>query len=99
MNLREGILQHKYKILILAFLVWMTFFDKNSFIDQYRLRKEYQKIKDEQEYYITQIEQAKKERDQLFTNEEALEKFAREKYHMKKDNEEVFVIVDEEKKD
>jgi cell division protein FtsB len=99
MNLRERILQHKYKILILAFLVWMTFFDKNSFIDQYHLRQEYQKIKDEQEYYITQIEQAKKERDQLFTNEEALEKFAREKYHMKKDNEEVFVIVEEEKKD
>lgn len=99
MNLREIILQHKYKILILAFLVWMTFFDKNSFIDQYHLRQEYQKIKDEQEYYISQIEQAKTERDQLFTNEEALEKFAREKYHMKKDNEEVFVIVEEGKKD
>ncbi|MBP6304198.1 MAG: septum formation initiator family protein, partial [Bacteroidia bacterium] len=45
------------------------------------------------------IEQAKKERDQLFTNEEALEKFAREKYHMKKDNEEVFIIVDEKEKE
>ncbi|MFA7378915.1 MAG: septum formation initiator family protein [Bacteroidia bacterium] len=95
MNLRDQLLKHKYKILLLAFLVWMSFFDKNSFIDQYKLRAEYRKIKQEQEYYITQIEQAKKERDQLFTNEEALEKFAREKYHMKKDNEEVFIIVDE----
>lgn len=76
----------------------MTFFDKNNFIDQYHLRAQYQSIVDERDYYITQIEQAKKEREQLFTNSEALEKFAREKYHMKKDDEEVFIMVQPEKK-
>jgi len=80
------------------FLVWMTFFDKNNFIDQYHLRAQYQSIVDERDYYITQIEQAKKEREQLFTNTDALEKFAREKYHMKKDEEEVFIIVPGETK-
>lgn len=73
----------------------MTFFDKNNFIDQYHLRAQYQSIVDERDYYVTQIEQAKKEREQLFTNSDALEKFAREKYHMKKDEEEVFIIVPE----
>lgn len=76
----------------------MTFFDKNNFIDQYHLRAQYQSIVDERDYYVTQIEQAKKEREQLFTNSEALEKFAREKYHMKKDDEEVFIMVQPEKK-
>jgi cell division protein FtsB len=94
-QLREKILQHKFKIITLVFLVWMTFFDKNNFIDQYHLRAQYQSIVDERDYYVTQIEQAKKEREQLFTNSDALEKFAREKYHMKKDEEEVFIIVPE----
>lgn len=99
MQIREKILQHKFKLLTLAFLVWMTFFDKNNFIDQYKLRQQYQSIVDERDYYVTQIKQAQQEREQLFTNSDALEKFAREKYHMKKDDEEVFIIVKEEKKD
>ncbi|MBX7204463.1 MAG: septum formation initiator family protein [Bacteroidia bacterium] len=98
MQVREKIQQHKFKIITLVFLVWMTFFDKNNFIDQYHLRAQYQSIVDERDYYVTQIEQAKKEREQLFTNSEALEKFAREKYHMKKDDEEVFIMVQPEKK-
>ncbi len=97
-QVREKIQQHKFKIITLVFLVWMTFFDKNNFIDQYHLRAQYQSIVDERDYYVTQIEQAKKEREQLFTNSDALEKFAREKYHMKKDDEEVFIMVQPEKK-
>ncbi len=97
-QVREKIKQHKFKIITLVFLVWMTFFDKNNFIDQYHLRAQYQSIVDERDYYVTQIEQAKKEREQLFTNSDALEKFAREKYHMKKDDEEVFIMVQPEKK-
>lgn len=94
--LKEKIIRYKYHIILLAFAVWMLFFDRNSMIDQYRLRAQYHKILGEQEYYRAQIEKARTERDQLFTSDEALEKFAREKYRMKKDDEEVFILVNEE---
>lgn len=97
MLIRDKLLQHKYKIISLIFLGYMIFFDKNSLIDQYKLKDEYNKVWEEKQYYVTQIEQAKKERDLLFTNDQALEKFAREKYHMKKDDEEVFIMVKEPK--
>lgn len=98
MFLKERLYKNRYKLIIAAFLLWMIFFDKNNFIDQYKLREQYSKVLEEKEYYQAQIEQARKEREQLFTDEQALEKFAREKYHMKKDEEEVFIVVEEEKK-
>lgn len=54
-----------------------------------------QELKHEREYYIGQIEKNKTEMKELFTNNKNLEKFAREKYYMKRSNEDVFVFVDE----
>lgn len=87
-------LKNKYLITTLVFVLWLLFFDKNNLIDQYQRRKDYQKLKEEEEYYAGEIEKARKERDELFTSEQTLEKFAREKYFMKKDNEEVFIMID-----
>jgi len=53
-----------------------------------------EKLKEEEAYYAKEIEKARKERDELFTSDKTLEKFAREKYFMKKDNEEVFIMID-----
>jgi cell division protein FtsB len=94
--LKEKLIRYKYHIILLAFAVWMLFFDRNSMIDQYRLRAQYDKTQEEQRYYKSQIEKAVSERDQLFTSDEALEKFAREKYRMKKDDEEVFILVNQD---
>jgi len=62
-------------------------------IDQYNLRKQYSKVKTEHDYYIDQIAKAKHDYNELFSNDKNLEKFAREKYLMKRDNEDVFVVV------
>ena len=54
-------------------------------------------MEQERQYYEDQIKENEKELQELLTNKETLEKFAREKYLMKKDNEEIFVILKEEK--
>jgi len=73
----------------------MLFFDANDFISQYRLKSKLKNLKDQKHYYIKKIEEVKKDREELLNNPELLEKFAREKYLMKKKGEDVFVIVEE----
>ena len=73
----------------------MLFFDANDFISQYRLKSKLKNLKDQKQYYLKKIEEVKKDREELLNNPELLEKFAREKYLMKKKGEDVFVIVEE----
>lgn len=79
-------------ILILAgFAVWMLFFDANSWLIHNDLNNEIDDLNNEKEYYLKEIEKDNKEIKSLST-EEGLEKFAREEYYMKRDNEEIFII-------
>lgn len=87
-------LKNKYLITSVVFVFWLLFFDKNNLIDQFQRKNDLGKLKEEETYYLKEIEKAKQERDELFTNTKTLEKFAREKYYMKKDNEEVFIMID-----
>jgi len=77
------------------FLFWMLFMDSNDFITQYQLKKKLNSLKNEKEYYQEKIEEVKKDREELFSDMDMLEKYAREKYLMKKENEDVYVIVEE----
>jgi cell division protein FtsB len=77
------------------FLVWMTFFDSNDLYSQYKLHKKVKLLKSEKAYYENNIEQIRNDRAELLTNPELLEKFARERYLMKKKSEDLFVIVEE----
>ncbi len=76
----------------------MTFVDSNNFIDLITLRKEIHTLNETKTYYITEIAKAKKEQLELFTDKRNLEKFAREKYYMKKENEDLFIFVEPERK-
>ena len=87
------ILWNKYFISVTAVIVWIAFFDKNDFMSQYELRQKLKTLRTEQKYYLDEIEKSKTDMNELKTNPANLEKFAREKYLMKKDNEEIFVIV------
>ena len=84
-----------YVLVTAFFLVWMLFIDNNDFITQFTLRQELNRLEDEKEYYQEKITEVKEEREQLLSNDMLLEKFAREEYLMKKDNEDVYVIVEE----
>jgi cell division protein FtsB len=89
------LLKNKFFLVTIAFLVWMIFFDKNDLFSQYEYHQQVNKLKQERDFYKTETERVSKDLDELTSNPEKLEKFAREKYLMKKDNEDVFVIVKE----
>ncbi len=86
-------LKDKYVLSIIVFLVWMTFFDRNDFISQYSYKQELNKLEVDKEYYMMQVEENKESIYELMSDPANLEKFAREKYHMKKDDEDVFLII------
>jgi len=93
MKLLFGIFKNKYFLVSLAFLVWMIFFDKNDLFSQYQYHEQVNKLKQERDFYQKETEKVRKDLDELTSNPKMLEKFAREKYFMKKDNEDIFVIV------
>jgi len=82
-----------YLITGVLFLVWMLFIDDNNLISQYRRHAELSGLLEKKKYYLQQISETDKAYNELTTNPETQEKFAREHYHMKRDNEDVFVIV------
>ena len=93
-------LKNKYVLSIIVFFVWMLFFDRNDFISQFSYRKDLRKLETDKEYYQKEIEQNKKDTKELMSDPKHLEKFARERYLMKKDNEDIFLIVyDQPKKE
>jgi len=91
-----NIIRNKYLLTIIGLVVWIVFFDKNDLKTQLELRNDVKKLQEERNYYAAEIKQITSDISELNTNPETLEKFAREKYLMKKDNEDVFVIVEEE---
>lgn len=93
-----NILKNKYLISGITFLTWMLFFDRNDLMSQYEYRRQLNKLEAEKEFYTAESQKAVQDLNELTTDRSKLEKFAREKYLMKKDNEDVFVIVKEEVK-
>ncbi len=87
---------NKYAITILVFGVWMLFFDNNNFIAQIRLNRTLHELEMEKEYYLSEIEKDRHATYELITDTLTLEKFGREQYLMKRDNEDIYLIVDEE---
>ncbi len=82
---------NKYVIFLLLFVVWMLFFDENSYLNHRELNKEIDKLEDANEYFETQIEADSKVINNL-KNPDSLEKYAREEYKMKRENEDIFII-------
>jgi cell division protein FtsB len=93
------ICRNKYFIAAAAFVVWMLFFDKNDMLSQYEFRTEVNKLQEEKDWYTEETAKVKKDLNELSTNLKTAEKFAREKYYMKKPNEDVFVIIKAAPKD
>lgn len=86
-------LRNKYFLASAFFLTWLLFFDHNDLFTQLSRTHELSGLKASKAYYRDQIETTRKEVENIRINPAALEKIAREKYMMKKDNEEVFVIA------
>ena len=76
------------------FLVWMLFIDQRDFFQQNERKAELQKLVAKKAYYQLEIDNARKTLTDLQSNPAALEKFARERYLMKKDGEDIFTVED-----
>jgi len=83
-----------YVLATLSFLVWMFFIDSNNLPTQWRLTKQLWELEDQKEFYKQKKIQIQQERNELFGNSDLLEKFAREKYLMKKPTEDLYVVVE-----
>ncbi|NML35745.1 septum formation initiator family protein [Chitinophaga sp. G-6-1-13] len=84
--------KNKFFITSLAFVIWIAFLDKTNLMYQYQFQSEVNKLEDQKEFFIKEIKQTREEQQELLSSPEKLEKFAREKYYMKKDNEDLFII-------
>ena len=87
-------LNNKYVIASLIFLLWILFFDQNNLLNRLSDLRNLREMKAQKEYYAKRIETDIQRTKELETDDENLEKFAREQYLMKKSDEDVFVIVE-----
>lgn len=88
--------KNRYFIVFVVLAVWLMFFDQNNFVYQYKLGKQISDLEVEKEFYAKEIVKLKEQKRQLSTDEEMLEKFAREQYLMKKKDEVLFLLKEEE---
>ena len=86
-----SIFKNIFILIFVVFAVWMLFFDTNSLLTHLELNKEMDDLENEKKYYKREIKKDDKELDKL-SKDEGLEKFAREKYYMKKEKEEIYII-------
>jgi cell division protein FtsB len=88
-------LRNFYIVTGLCFFIWMLFLDSNDLISRLKMSNKIRSLENEKEFYQEKIAEVEKDRKELMTNKELLEKFAREKYLMKKETEDIFIIQEE----
>ena len=86
-------LRNKYILTLVIFIIWLILLDTNNLIDRYRQVTELRKLKQEKEYLVKKIEEDKKKLRELKTDDDNLEKFAREQYRMKSKDEDLYIIL------
>ncbi|ROT47382.1 septum formation initiator family protein [Candidatus Cardinium hertigii] len=91
----KKVLLNLYFISTFFFTIWLLFFDYQNIFSQYELYKRLQKLKEEKKYYTSYIQQIKKEKKECIDNNDILEKLAREKYYMKREKEDLYIITQE----
>jgi len=83
---------NKYSIVLIAFAVIITFFDNHNLINRFETHRKIKTMGKELDYYKTEIQSNKRKMNELRSGKDNLEKFAREQYLMKRENEDVFII-------
>ncbi|MFL5771915.1 MAG: FtsB family cell division protein [Flavisolibacter sp.] len=87
-----SLLRNKFFLATLGFVIWMLFFDRNDMFTQMERRKELKRIESSKEFFTQQIAENRNFSKNLQFNASALEKYAREHYLMKRDNEDLFIV-------
>lgn len=86
------VLRNKFLLTTTAFVIWMLFFDRNDVFTQMGRKSELREMKQSKAFYQQQIAENQQFSNDLQFNASAIEKYAREKYLMKRDNEDLFLV-------
>ncbi len=86
-------LSNKYVLCLLFFITWISFFDKNNLFVQARYRAELNDLRTERNYLEAEIARNQADLAKLMSDAGNLERYAREKFYMKKPNEDIYVVV------
>ena len=89
-----GFFINKYFLTTVAFIVWLVFFDSNNIINRLKVKDKLNDLKTEKKFYLDEIKHDSILTLKLLSDTVELERFAREKYLMKKDNEDVYLVLD-----
>ena len=91
------VLRNKFISSVIVFVIWISFFDRNDLFTQWDRKHELQKLENSKAFYEKEIAATKKDLMDLSNNPSVLEKFGREKFYLKKPNEQIFIIDDSSK--
>jgi hypothetical protein len=85
---------NKYFLTTLGFVIWMLFFDSNNFLTRRKLKEKLEGYRQEKEFYLHEIYNDSLMNVKLQSDSSAIEQFAREKYLMKREQEDLFLVID-----
>jgi len=91
---RVKMLRNKYAVLIVIFLVWISFFDENNLLSHHKNKNRLKALKEQRVFYREKIEADKRKLDELRSGNKNLEKYAREQFYMTKPDEDLFLVVE-----
>ena len=91
----RGLFKNFYFLFFLCFVLWMTIIDSNGFINRYRLSSKLSELNTQKEFYIKEIDKVSLDKEKFESDDELLEKYAREEYLMKKESEDIFYVIKE----
>ncbi len=91
----RGLFRNFYFLFFLCFVLWMTIIDSNGFINRYRLSDKLSELNSQKEFYVKEIDKVSLDKERFESDQELLEKYAREEYLMKKESEDIFYVIKE----
>ena len=89
----RGLFKNFYFLFFLCFVLWMTIIDSNGFINRYRLSNKLSELNSQKEFYVKEINKVSLDKERFESDQELLEKYAREEYLMKKESEDIFYVI------
>jgi len=92
-----NIIRNKFVLTGLVFMIWMLLFDSNNLVDRVKDLRNLRTLENDKVYYREKIQIDSLKLQELRTDNENLEKFAREQYLMKKPDEDIFLVIRKEK--
>ncbi len=87
-----SLLKNKYILSLIVFSLWLLFFDQNNLVARFNEIRRIRQFEADKNYFKERIRTDSTRLNELKTDRENLEKFAREQYLMKRENEEIFII-------